>query len=68
MPTLAELQKRSFPFVRPSTQQGNQETLISDSRSRITAAEFVDRKLRIALDRSSSSPVRVSNGEQRLLS
>ena len=67
MPTLAELQKRS-PFVRPSTPQGNQETLISDSRSRITAAEFVDQKLRIALDRSSSSHLRGSQGERRLVS
>ena len=67
MPTLAELQKRSFPFARRSNQPRNQETLISDSRSRITASEFIDRKLRIALDRSPSC-VQSSNGESHVVS
>lgn len=67
MPTLAELQKRSVPFGRSKEQPRNQETLISDSRSRVTASEFIDRKLRIALDRSASC-VRDLNGESRPIS
>jgi hypothetical protein len=67
MPTLAELQKQSLPSVRRSNQPRNQETLISDSRSRITASEFIDRKLRIALDRSPSCD-RNSNGESHIVS
>lgn len=54
MPTLAELQKRSPLFVRPSEPQLNQETLISDLRGRLTATEMIDRKLRAALERSAS--------------
>lgn len=50
MPTLADLRGRLAPSPRPLTvSPGTDETLVIDTRSKMSPAQIVEQKLRLAL-------------------